>query len=33
MDDVIAGLYVVAILVLYMVFASWKSFLKKLLDY
>ena len=33
MDDVIAGLYVVAVLVLYMAFASWKNFLKKLLDY
>jgi hypothetical protein len=32
MDDVVAGLYVVAVLVLYMVITSWKSFLKKLLD-
>ena len=29
MDDVCAGLYVVAILVLYMVITSWKNFLKK----
>ena len=28
MDDVAAGLYVVAVLVLYMVFTSWKNFLK-----
>ena len=33
MDDVAAGLYVVAVLVLYMVLTSWKKFLKKLLDY
>ena len=33
MDDVCAGLYVVAVLVLYMVFTSWKKFLKKLLNY
>jgi hypothetical protein len=26
MDDVCAGLYVVAVLVLYMVISSWKSF-------
>ena len=30
MDDVCAGLYVVAVLVLYMVITSWKNFLKKL---
>ena len=30
MDDVCAGLYVVAVLVLYMVIFSWKNFLKKL---
>ena len=29
MDDVCAGLYVVAVLVLYMVITSWKNFLKK----
>jgi hypothetical protein len=29
MDDVCAGLYVVAIFVLYMVIISWKNFLKK----
>ena len=29
MDDVCAGLYVVAVLVLYMVISSWKSFHKK----
>ena len=29
MDDVAAGLYVVAVLVLYMVLSSWKNFLKK----
>jgi hypothetical protein len=29
MDDVCAGLYVVAVLVLYMVINSWKNFLKK----
>ena len=29
MDDVCAGLYVVAVLVFYMVIISWKSFLKK----
>jgi len=29
MDDVAAGLYVVAVLVLYMVFSSWKNSLKK----
>ena len=29
MDDVVAGLYVVAVLVLYMVFSSWKNFHKK----
>ena len=28
MDDVAAGLYVVAVLVLYMVFTSWRNFLK-----
>ena len=33
MDDVCAGLYVVAVLVLYMVFTSWINFLKKLSDY
>ena len=33
MDDVCAGLYVVAVLVLYMVFSSWKSSVKKLLIY
>jgi hypothetical protein len=33
MDDVCAGLYVVAVFVLYMVFTSWKNFLKKLSDY
>ena len=33
MDDVCAGLYVVAVLVLYMVFTTWKSFLKKLSVY
>ena len=33
MDDVAAGLYVVAVLVLYMVLSSWKSFLKKLSVY
>jgi len=33
MDDVCAGLYVVAILVLYMVITSWKNSLKKLLNY
>jgi hypothetical protein len=33
MDDVAAGLYVVTVLVLYMVFTSWKNFLKKLLNY
>ena len=32
MDDVAAGLYVVAVLVLYMVLRTWKNFLKKLLD-
>ena len=29
MDDVAAGLYVVAVLVLYMVISTWKNFLKK----
>ena len=29
MDDVAAGLYVVAVLVLYMVITTWKNFLKK----
>jgi len=29
MDDVCAGLYVVAVLVLYMVITSWKGFLKR----
>ena len=29
MDDVCAGLYVVAVMVLYMVFSSWKGYLKK----
>ena len=29
MDDVCAGLYVVAVLVLYMVITKWKNFLKK----
>jgi hypothetical protein len=29
MDDVSAGLYVVAVLVLYMVISSWKRFHKK----
>ena len=33
MDDVCAGLYVVAILVLYMVFASWENYQKKLSVY
>ena len=33
MDDVVAGLYVVAVLVLYMVLSSWKNFLKKLSIY
>ena len=33
MDDVCAGLYVVAVLVLYMILTSWKNFLKKLLKY
>ena len=33
MDDVCAGLYVVAVLVLYMVISSWKSFRKKYLNY
>ena len=33
MDDVCAGLYVVAVFVLYMVFTTWKSFLKKLSEY
>ena len=33
MDDVCAGLYVVAVLVLYMVFTSWRKFLKKSLIY
>jgi len=33
MDDVCAGLYVVAVLVLYMVITSWKKFLKKWLNY
>ena len=33
MDDVCAGLYVVAVLVLYMVITSWKNFLKELLNY
>ena len=33
MDDVCAGLYVVGILVLYMVFSSWINFLKELLNY
>jgi len=30
MDDICAGLYVVAVLVLYMVISSWKKFLKEL---
>jgi hypothetical protein len=29
MDDVCAGLYVVAVLVLYMVIVTWKKFHKK----
>ena len=29
MDDICAGLYVVAVLVLYMVITSWRSYLKK----
>jgi hypothetical protein len=29
MDDVAAGLYVVAVLVLYMVITTWKNSLKK----
>ena len=29
MDDVVAGLYVVGVLVLYMVLSSWENFLKK----
>ena len=32
MDDVCAGLYVVAVFVLYMVITSWKNFLKELLN-
>ena len=28
MDDVVAGLYVVAVLVLYMVITTWKNFSK-----
>ena len=33
MDDVCAGLYVVAVLVLYMVITTWKNSLKELLNY
>ena len=33
MDDVCAGLYVVAVLVLYMVFTTWKNLHKKQLNY